>query len=292
MSLATHPLHHAVRRAGLALAAVSAPMRPLPRRDPLSIDLPPIMGGDLSPAALTSLGALYLFAELDQAGVIVAVEALVDARADLSLRDDRSAEELDRFALDARGFPGRAEREAIYARLFGMGGQPSLASSANHDFPAQMAAICTAVVHLAEDMRLSAKAPSAGMYAPLQYAVQQLVQGLALHAGADVTYRTQRIHTMLQRALSILAMDGITSYFGAHNAADVVQTILAGQGRNLGSAQRSGLAGQQIILACGRALARGGSPAALVSGPNDAIVASAAQWLAESGAMPATGPQA
>jgi hypothetical protein len=290
MSFATPSLHHVVSQAGLSLARAAPLLAVVPRRDPFSIELPPVVGGDLSQTALVSLGALYLFSQLDQAGVIVAVEALVEARADLSLRDDRCAEALEAFALEARSLPGRTERESIYARLFGEGAQSSLAASGNHDFSAQLAAVCTAVLHLADSYRVSGRGPSAGLFAPLQFAAQNLVQGLALHAGADVTYRTRRIHTLLVRALSVLALDGVTSYFGAHNAADVVRTILGGQGVDLASAQRRGLSGQQLIVACGQAVARGGSPSALVANADDAIVHHAAEWLAASGAA-STGTQ-
>jgi hypothetical protein len=282
---ATLSLDRVVTHAGLVFASGPAGL-PAPRvaqRDPLSINLPPGPGSDLSPAAVAHLGALYLFSQLDQGGIIVAVEALVDSRANLSLRDDRAAEDLDRFALDAHGFPNRNEREAIYARVFGAGGQASLSTSANHDFPSQMAAVCNAVVRIAADLEMARGAPSVSLFAPLAYAVQQLMEGLALHAGVDVTYRAQRIHTMLARALAILQLDGITSYFGAHNAADVVRVVLGSAAGDLGSAQRRGLAGQQLIIACGRAAGHAGMPAALLTGSHDPIVGVAAQWLADSG---------
>jgi hypothetical protein len=290
MSIEAAPLAHVVARAGLALSWAMTFALPPPRRDPLAIALPPALDGQLNPAALTSLSALYLFSQLDQAGLIVTLEALVDARADLSLRDDRSAEELDKFALEAHALPTRSERESIYARLFGMGAEASLAASGNHDFPAQMAAVCSAILHLAESFRSGTPLPSAGLYAPLQFAAQQLFQGLALHAGADVTYRTRRIHDMLVRALSILGLEGITSYFGARDVAGVVQTVLGSQAESLSSAQRRGVAGQQLIVACGHATSSGASPTTLVTGPNDTNVQSAATWLASSGSTPSRSP--
>src|SRR5262249_12726344 len=152
-------------------------------------------------------------------------------------------------------------------------GQASLMSSANHDFPSQMAAICGAILRLAEDMRLSRRPPSPGLFAPLQHGIEQLVEGLALHAGADVMARAQRLHAMLSRSIAILELEGIRSFFGAHNAADVVRIILGDGAPNLGSAQRRGLAGQQIIVACGRAALGGAGRVAIPTGPSDPIVA-------------------
>jgi hypothetical protein len=286
---ATLPLGTVVAHAGLVFAAgpVGPPAPRFALRDPLSINLPPGPGSDLSPAAVAHLGALYLFAQLDQAGIIVAVEAMVASRETLSLTDGRAAEELDKWEIDAHALPNHDEREAIYARVFGAGGQASLAASANHDFASQMAAVCNAVVRIAADLELGRGTP-VSLFTPLAYAVQQLMEGLALHAGADVTYRANRIHTMLARALAILQMDAVKSYFGAHDAADVVRVVLGHGAGDLGSAQRRGLAGQQIIVACGRAASHAGMPSALLTGPHDPIVGIAAQWLADSGASSAS----
>ncbi|WP_394826326.1 hypothetical protein [Pendulispora albinea] len=260
----------------------TAPARPHVERDrhPLSIDLPPVVSGELTPAALTHIGALYLFSQLDGAGVIVAVEALVEARGELALKDDRAAEELDKFAFDARGFPSRASREAVYARMFGQGGRASLDGSGNHGFQPAMAAVCTEVLRLSERMRVARPAPSAGAFAPLGVAAERLLEGLGQHAGADAMRVSQRIHDVLARAIAILELQGVLSYFGARSVGAVVQAIVGTEGGSLGAAQRRGLAGQRVLVAAGRLAVRPSFEA------NDPLVQACAAWLADSGVAP------
>lgn len=284
MSLAT-PLETAIAHSGYLLASGPGLVPAVPRRDPLSIELPPAVGGAISAGTLTTVGALYLFAEVEMAGVLVTAEALVEARDQLSLRDARSAEALDRFALDARTFPTRPERESLYARLFGIGGRATLESSGHHTFITDLAAVCLGIVRVSEGVCLP-HATGGYTVAALRYAIDQLLSGLATHAGADITWRARRIHDMLVRALELLSLEGIQSSFGVHGVAQVVHAVMGDTAQDVPAADRRGRAGQRILAFAARGLGSGSDDATWVreicAQPD--YVHHAATWLAESAA--------
>src|SRR5690348_18259936 len=84
-------------------------VRQVVAKDPCVIDLPPMTGtgSGVDQSALAALGSLYLQAALEQAGVIPAAEAVVDARSTLDLPTERSAELLEQFARKARNWYDR-----------------------------------------------------------------------------------------------------------------------------------------------------------------------------------------
>src|SRR5436190_7176992 len=91
----------------------------------LQLHLPPLgdVGGPsgLSASTLHGVAAMYLQAELEQAGVILAAELLADARFQLDRVSPAAAAKLERFASARREWPNRAARGLVFARLFGLG---------------------------------------------------------------------------------------------------------------------------------------------------------------------------
>src|SRR5215472_11142311 len=118
-------------------------------KDPFAIDLPPTAGpgSGVDQSTLASLGSLYLQAALEQAGVIPAAEALVDARASLDLPTERTAELLEKLAQRERNWYDRDSRDKLFARVFGVGPAAGAdgGSLANHDFEQRLGALCAAL---------------------------------------------------------------------------------------------------------------------------------------------------
>jgi hypothetical protein len=241
MLLAT-PLHVVLAEAGLALAPVPHARRDPRAPDPLAIDLPPVLGARLPAEVVAAVASTYLFAEVDLGGVLPAAEAIVEARADLTLRDDRALEAIERFALDAHAFPSRADREKLYARLFGMGGRAALDSSGYHAFLSDFAAMCVELVRLSQ--------PGMQDTSALTFASVRLIAGFAAHGSGDVVWRARRLHAMLVRAIAMLDMPALGAALGVHGVSAVVHAVMADGAPDLGSAERRGHAGQRLIAAC------------------------------------------
>src|SRR5689334_25449416 len=91
---------------GESLAVAAAALRPVtmlpPVKDPLRLNMPPLgypgTGSQPDAASLRVLGALYLYAETEQAGMIPVSEVIVLNRATLPIQDVQAAGKLEVFA--------------------------------------------------------------------------------------------------------------------------------------------------------------------------------------------------
>ena len=108
--------------------------------DPLGLDLPPRLTEDLPDGQTMSvIGSLYLFGELEEAGVIVAAELLADERDSFALPSAEAARRLDAFAQRRSEWPDRAARERLYARLFGATDAPG--APVNREFHTRLGTV-------------------------------------------------------------------------------------------------------------------------------------------------------
>ncbi|MES1245542.1 MAG: hypothetical protein ABUT39_28310 [Acidobacteriota bacterium] len=197
----------AVPAAHLALAAGD---------DPLRLELPPLLDPRAtgpSPAALRGLSALYLQAEMEQAGILIATEALADARAGLALPVPAAAK-LEDFVRQAREVPGFPDRARLYARLFGLG-PAAIGSGAavNHAFQQIFATWCLGLLRYAAEHR-PGRVPGPTREAALRASTLELVLNLAPRADGHALLAGRRIEGQLRRAIAVLSDAGVGGALG------------------------------------------------------------------------------
>jgi hypothetical protein len=264
--------------------------RPRPRTlDQFNLDLPPETGGGdaLAPQALQSLGMLYLQAELEQAGVIPAAEALTEARASLQLPTELLAATLERFAQAERNWYDRPSREQLFARVFGTGAGATADKDAvvNHAFEQLLAALCSAINRYASDQTRFGPPPATDM-AVVTDAANALLSNLGLRQYGNTQFATRRIQEQMDAAIALLKDHGIQAMFGANGFWPVLERILAPNVPDITRLVERGQAGQKLLgwLA---GSASGGSGASTLA-PD--VLEAAAMWLAASGLDAGTSP--
>jgi len=264
----------------LALAAADA-------SDPLRLDLPPLLGPgqptSITASALRALAALYLDAELEQTGILIVTEALANARDQLQFIGTDVARRLDAVAR-ARDRWDRARREAMFARLFGIGGGATRdAAAVNSDFVQVFSSLCLALTRYEQEDRL-AGSPGAAREAQLRYSASAVLFNLAPRQSGITTIAAQEIHQQLQQALEILNDRSLLAQFRAQSVWDLLRVLLEGSTADNGRIVRRGQSGVQIFdwLASVMTALAGSATARLVP-RGAAVFVSAAQWLEATG---------
>jgi hypothetical protein len=242
----------AVPTAHLALAAGD---------DPLRLELPPLLdprAAGPSPTALRGLSALYLQAEMEQAGILLATEALADARAGLALPAPAAAK-LEDFVRQAREVPAFPERARLFARLFGLGpatiGGAGSGAAVNHVFQQLFATWCLGLLRYAAEHR-PGRIPGPVREAALRGSTLDLVLNLTPRADGHALLAGRRIEGQLRRAIAVLSDAGIGGALGM-GTLGLWQTLR----RILGDATPD----------LGRIVARGESGVALLAGLPDLL---------------------
>ena len=244
--------------------------------DPLRLALPPLPAGPaVTPGAdvLAAYAALYLHAELEEAGVLPTVEALAEQRYSLSLQDRATMARIERFALSARDHPGHAERALVFGRLFGIGG--GRGEDARLDFMQRLLRLATAAVRAdLERGRLGGQAGLASQ-AAWQAAAQDLLALVAAHPAGWLVQCARRIHVRSLQAFAILGDAGLMRRLLARSPWESLGKLLPEEGApQRDAAARRGAAGQALL----RAL-----PATASALPDADTVQAAVRWLVASG---------
>lgn len=260
------------------VASPAAPAAP----DPLRLDLPslpPVAAKELTPAALGALGALYLHAELEQAGLLSTLDALAETRRSLHSLPPETADKLERYALEARDHYARAEREDLFARVFGLGPAVSLGphSTANLPFRQALARLCGAILRAYEAGSLPA-IRRAREDALLSEAARQLLDNLSGHRHGNALIAARRLHARVKQAFDILGDPGLTGLLGTRAAWASLEK-LAGRGHpDLADCAKRGVAGQRLIAWLGKIAQLLGENAPIPP-VDEALAHSAAAWL-------------
>lgn len=251
------------------------------------IELPPATGGDeVSAAAIGALADLYQLSELEQAGIIPAAEAIVDARSTLPLPSEHLAEVLDQFAHAAANWYDRQAREQLFARLFGTGSGAAAVSdgTVNHDFEQRLAGLCAAVNRLAVDQTPGAASP-AGDLAQIAEAASGLIANLSLRQYGNTGFAAHRLRDQLQAATVILKDHDVQTLSGTRSFWQTVERILSPNVPDIARLLERGAAGRVILLS----LPRIAVPAALLAEPaTTELMRAAASWLAATGLDPSS----
>lgn len=220
--------------------------------DPLHLNLPPVLstreGGAPTPDALRVMGALYLQAEMEEAGVIPVAELLANARGSLSLTSTRAAGKLEVFAERSRQWYDRAHRSQVFARLFGLG--PATGSEAgntvNGDFQQRLATLCLILVRYGEDYRWS-RVVGSTREALLRQTATDLLVNLGLRQFGNTLIAARLIQEQLQHAIDILNDPDIGVLFQARGMWDLLRKILGDETPDLGRLLTRGQSGLRIL---------------------------------------------
>jgi hypothetical protein len=250
--------------------------------DPLRLALSPQPAGSAvtpAPDALAAYAALYLHAELEEARVLPAVEALADQRFRLALQDRNTAGKLERFALSARDNPARSERAVIFGRLFGI--VDGCGADDRPDFMQRLLRLATAAVRAdLERSRLGGQ-PGLASQATWQAAAQDLLAVVAAQPAGWLVQSARRIHARSLQAFDLLGDPGLMRWLLTRSPWESLTKLLPEEGAPLrDAAARRGAAGQALL----RALAT-----TATAMPDADTVQAAMRWLVASG-LPAPQP--
>lgn len=221
------------------------------RRDPLRIDLPPFgagEGGAPTVAGLRGMSALYLQAELEQAGIIPVAELLAREWGSLDLTSNEAAELLEEFARRSRDWYDRDGRDRIFARLFGLGRMAGeTAGAANRGFENRLASVCLSLVKHGDGWRFGEQ-PSASRDAGLRHAGRALLADLAPRESDNTLLAGRRIQQQLQLAIEVLQHPAIGALFGARGLWDTLRRVLGADAPDFARVLDRGQSGQRIML--------------------------------------------
>jgi hypothetical protein len=220
-----------------------------PPPDPLRLDLPPVLQGQApTPQTIGVVGNLYLMAELEQAGLVPAVEALVEARSTLPIHGRQGAAKLDAYHVQSVNWYDRDHRNRLFARIFGIGAAATneAGGTVNREFEQRLAALCLAIQQYARDYQFGQQA-SAAHEVSVRQAAADLVGSIATRVSDSTLYASQHLQEQLQRALQILADPEIGAVFGARGVWATLRAILGGQTPDLGRLVSRGQYGQRLL---------------------------------------------
>lgn len=281
LARALRDLHAMLARLGVGLAS----------SDPLRLALPALPAAEAArpaPDVLAAYAALYLHAELEDAGVLPAVEALSEQRNALALQDRVTAERLERFARAARDYPAAAQRAQIFARLFAMGPEATRnlqAMAATRafgaedairlDFRQRVLRFATAVVRADLERARLGGTPGLASQAAWRAAADDLRAMIAALPAGSLVQWARRIHARVLQAFEILGDAGLQRQLGARTPWQALQRLLPDEGADRrDAAARRAAAGQALLRSLGGASA---------GAPDTEAVQAALRWLIASG---------
>jgi hypothetical protein len=267
----------------------NAPAAPHPRRDdPLHLNLPPLPGGDvISSQTLRALGAMYLQAELEQAGVIFVVEVLSDAVEHLNLMSATAARKLDEFGRRRRDWYDRPRRDAIFGRVFGLGHSAGIPGEINNDFQSIFANFCNALVRYANGFDWSTR-PNVGDDVRVRQSAMAVVMNLTIRQYGNTLLAARLIGEQLRIAIDVLSDPGISAHFGTRGLWDTLRKILGSQAPDIDRLITRGESGMHLLdwIAGKLPDVANAEPAAPLAKPNDNAFLYAEQWLDATGLGP------
>jgi hypothetical protein len=255
-------------------------------KDPFAIDLPPTAGtgSGVDQSALATLGSLYLQGALEQAGVIPAAEALVDARASLDLPTERTAELLEKFAQRERTWYDRDSRNKLFARVFGIG--PAAGggggSLSNQDFEQRLGALCVALNRYASD-EISGQAAPPADDAQVRAAANDLLGNLELRQFGNTLFAVRLVQEELEASIELLKSPEVGALFHVQGFWPTVQRILEPGVPDMTRLVERGQAGQHLLTWLGTTLGSLGTGTGALVPSGSPVFQWAATWLEASG---------
>ena len=250
------------------------------------IELPPSASLDVNRAQMRALGALYLAADLEPAGIISSVEMLASMNASGAVGLDLGpvASRLHDFWRARNQRPDPKERATFYARLFGVSyGLTPADGIANTGFESLMLELCEAIYRFDEYASThGAGGPSANTVR-IRSAARNLLGNLARAGGGMTPFMASELMSTLKQTLDILKHPHMLGIFGARDVWGVIAGIRRRARQNVFEDPRvfveRGRAGMTMIVwlaDAAQGLKSYGQP---IVTPGDPIIPSAVEWL-------------
>ena len=255
----------------------------VPPRDPYAIDLPGLNDGSgpsvILPDSMRALAALYLDAELEQAGLPFAAELLAQHRFELPLQNPEAARVLERFERLRRDHLNRQQRDSLYARLFGIGAAAG-ESGSNNDFQRGLAALAQAVLRQAEAPLYGGSV--AMRDSAVRWAAKQLAANLASRPYGNAVAAGSRLQSYLREAIAVLTHPGLLSHFAVPGLWPLLSRLFGAATPDQGRFVTRGQSGLQLLQQLAEWIPLLNRPTPLPTASSAAQTA-AAQWLLASG---------
>jgi hypothetical protein len=249
--------------------------------DPLRLNLPALFNGGVlpTPQAVRVLAALYLQAELEEAGVIPLAETLAAQRSRLDQLGLRAAQKLENFALHARDWYDRPSRQLLFARLFGMGPAANRSDerAANHDFQQRLAMMCYALIRYAQAYEWGAL-PGAQREASLRMTCLALLSNLGPRQFGNTLIAGRQIQAQLQLAIDLLDDEQIEALFQSRNLWDTLRKAFGPVAPDIQRLVTRGQSGERLLAWLAEAMPR----LSVEESPSDPTPARTPGWLASS----------
>jgi hypothetical protein len=183
-----------------------------------TIDLPPTLGPRIDQAQLRAIASLYLASELENAGVVPAVETLAGLGRSGGLTIDLGAAAplVAQFWKSRNDRATPEERAACFARLFGMGG--------GSGFEEAMLELCESLYKLDENST-NASYGGIAQQTRVRVAAERLIEQLVAASGGITIFLAKEVLQALHDALAILGNKDLRGAFGARDVWGVVTAI-------------------------------------------------------------------
>lgn len=248
------------------------------------IQIPEPLTARIDQAQLRALATLYLAADLEQAGIIAAVETLAGFSSTGAVSVDLGGAE----PLIAEWWRGRrnrvtaSERNALFSRVFGTptGSSPA-ETAANPHFEGLMLELCEALYKL--DERSTGDPYGGGaQQARVRRAARMLTANLGEAAGGTTAFMAGEIIAALQQAIAIIGHPDLRGVFAARDVWGVVAGIARLARVRVPPPTpyvRRGRAGMTVIAWLADVSDRLGGPGGPLVAIGHAVVGSAVDWI-------------
>ena len=266
-------IEHADRLTGRAMTLALA------LEDIGAIELPPLPETVIDQAQLRAVASLYLAAELEQADVIPAVEALAGLATSGAVPVDLGAASgLVHAVWKSRNDRATAEERAgFFARLFGSGD----GEEASNSFELDMIELCEALYKL-DELATNATYGGIAQQARVRAAAGRLIEEIVAGASGVAVFFAQEILATLKEALAILGHPDLRGALGARDVWAAVERIerLARRPQADGRTHlRRGRAGMTILAWLADAAPHLRAPAQPLVGLDHPVIVAAIDWL-------------
>lgn len=194
----------------------------------VGIDLPPSSAAMSDPAQLRAVASLYLAAELDAAGLVIAAEGLaaLNGAGGVPFALGGAAADVAHFWAVRHTRATADERAALFARLFGSDTGPSAADHPGNDaFETDMIELAEALYKLDE----AASNPQWGgvaQQARVRRAATALIDSLTGAANGLTLFMASDLLATIKAAFAIFHHADLRLSLGAHDVWGAVQAVL------------------------------------------------------------------
>ena len=232
-----------------ALVALN-PARLAAPRDPLDISLPALSDArSFNRDTLQLISALYWQSEIEHTGLVLAAEMLADARYELSQLPAASMARLDALGQRMRArWVTRAQREALFARLFGEGPGASTQPNAavNHEFVRLFANLCAAIAALCQPALATYDVTAEGR---IGLCTSGLLENLGARNIGAAASAAAAIGDQIRTALETLQDTGVLAMLGATQAWQALGRLFGDNAPDFGRYLSRAQSGRQVINA-------------------------------------------